>query len=352
MNDEQATIRRIKLKDLAEFARSTIGDPAYARMAPISFLRAKSQSKNPMGDPEDIALVAAYYKQHCVGYLGLMPGLLNHRGRVSRITFMTTFFLDAEHRGKGFGKRLLVEIQQLGVDLVATGITRNVEGLYRSVGFRHPVELAFYRLHPGNTPYLKKAADDLRSREKNFFSKPVGQLSEKTIMPAVREDEIAYFQRDITAINWMLENPWVVSRQDARKDVEKYFFSRVRDLFQFTALEIFTPDRKTCLGYVVMSVSRNKNSTTVKVLDYYFHHENDIAIAGYLGVKWSVEHGAERLEYPGGLAAFFESHPDLAPLIKRKKRLYLFHPSSDSSPLSTLAGRIEPRYSDSDTAFT
>ena len=135
MADHKVTVRRIKLGDLADFARSIIDNPAYARVAPISLLRAESQSKNPMGTPDDIALVAAYHEQDCVGYMGLMPGRLSIRGRVSPITWMTTFFMDAGHRGKGYGKRLLAEIQELGVDLVATGITRNVEGLYRSVGF-------------------------------------------------------------------------------------------------------------------------------------------------------------------------------------------------------------------------
>ena len=352
MNNDLINIQKIKLQDLVEFVRNSLDDPAYGEVSPISLLRAESQSKNPQGEPDDIALLVAFYKNLCIGYLGLMPGRLTGKHSVSTIYWMITLYLDAGYRGKGYGKRLLSEMQQLGVDLVATGITRNVEGLCRSMGFRHPAELPYYRLHPENTSYLKNAVKHLTPVEKTFFSKPVNQLTEKINVPAARQDSVISFQRDINTINWMIRNPWVVSRQGAQEDVKQYFFSRVRDLFEFVALEIFAPDEQTRKGYLVLSVSRNKNSTTIKILDYYFHDPKDTLIAGYLGMKWSIAYGADRLEYPGGLAAFFENYPDLRQLTKKKKRLYLFCPRSSNSPLAVLAEKVELKYSDSDTAFT
>jgi hypothetical protein len=150
----------------------------------------------------------------------------------------------------------------------------------------------------------------------------------------------------------MIRNPWVVSRAQARNEVRHYHFSRVRDLFRFIPLEIFAPDGKARKGYLVMSVSRNKNKTILKVLDFYFHNSDDIVIAALLAMEYARDYQADRLEYPAELAVFLGNQPDLIPMIKKKKRLYLFYPQSNCSPLSTVANKIELNYCDSDTAFT
>jgi hypothetical protein len=91
---------------------------------------------------------------------------------------------------------------------------------------------------------------------------------------------------------------------------------------------------------------------TIKILDYYFHNPKDIFIVGYIAIKYTKDYGAVRLEYPVGLATFFENQPGLLRMIKRKKRLYLFSPQSDNSPLKALGEKIKLNYCDGDTAFT
>jgi hypothetical protein len=150
----------------------------------------------------------------------------------------------------------------------------------------------------------------------------------------------------------MIRNPWVVSRKKSQVDVEHYYFSLVRDLFEFVALEVFAYDEKTSIGYLVLSISRKRNRMTIKILDYYFHNPKDIFIVGYIAIKYTKDYGAVRLEYPVGLATFFENQPGLLRMIKKKKRLYLFSPQSDNSPLKTLGEKIKLNYCDGDTAFT
>jgi GNAT superfamily N-acetyltransferase len=352
LNNNQIKIRKIRIKDLDEFARNSLNDPAFGDMAPISILRAKSQSKNPQAEPDDLALLVALHKNRCVGYHGLLPGLLKNKDSASKIYWLVTFYLDAKFRGKGYGKQLVTEIQNTNVDLVTTGITQAAAGVYRSSGFRQLGELPLYQLRPENAIVFNAVLQNLTVRQKTFISKTVNQLTEKLITAKTRQDSIISFQRDIKTINWMISNPWVVSRQEAQKDVKPYYFSRVRDLFKFIPLEIFAPDGKSCKGYLVLSISRKKNKTILKVLDFNFHDPKDIFIAGYFALKYAKEYRADRLEYPVALKTFLGEQTGLTHLVKRKKRLYLFYPRSNDSPLARLAEKIELTYGDSDTAFT
>lgn len=352
MTDDEIQIRKIKLKDLDEFARNAVHDPAFADVAPISLLRARSQARNPQGAPDDIALLVALHQNRCVGYHGLLPGLLKNKSRVSKIYWLITFYLDAASRGQGWGKRLVTEIQNTDIDLVTTGITGAAAGVYRSAGFRQLAELPYYQLRPANISCLTGFVENLRSGKQAFKSRCVNRLPADVQAAATRPDSAIAFQRDPKLINWMIRNPWVVSAPDARPDVEHYYFSRVRNLFKFIALEIFAPDGLTRLGYLVLSISRKKRTVTLKVLDYYFYDPKDVFAAGWFAAKYAADYRVDRLEYPAALAAFFANRPELKPMIKKKKRLYLFYPRSNSSPLASLAGKIKLDYCDSDTAFT
>ena len=192
-------------------------------------LRAESQSKNPQAEPDDIALLVAIRKNHCVGFHGLLPGLIKNKDSNAKIYWLVTFYLDTAFRGQGYGKRLVKEIQNIKADLVTTGITEAAAGVYRSEGFRKLGELPYYRLCPENTDVFTTALRNLESREKKITSKSVNQLAEEIYPTAARQDSIISFRRDIKTINWMIRNPWIVSRQNARQDVKQYYFSRVRE---------------------------------------------------------------------------------------------------------------------------
>ena len=352
MNSAQIKIKKIKLKQLDEFSRSCLSDPAFAEVAAISILRAKSQSKNPQAEPDDLALLVALHENRCVGYHGLLPGLIKNKDSLSKIYWLVSFYLDAPFRGQGYGKRLVSEIINTKVDLVTTGITEAAAGVYRSMGFRQLGELAYYRLHVDDAGFFTTALENIKSRAKEFTAKPVDQLTEKFETAAAQRESIVSFQRDIQTINWMIANPWVVSRPHARPDVKPYYFSRVRDLFEFVCLAIFAADGIAGKGYLVLSISRNKNKTTIKMLDYYFHDSNDRFVAAHIMLQYANQYRADRLEFPAGLENLWQGPTGLMPRAKKKKRLYLFYPRSRSSPLARLAQKIQLHYCDSDTAFT
>lgn len=352
MHSNPVKIKKIRINQLDEFARGCLSDPAFAEVAPISILRAQSQSRNPQAEPEDLAMLVALHANRCVGYHGLLPGSVKTKAGVSKIYWLVSFYLDPAFRGRGYGKRLVSEIINTRVDLVTTGITAAAAGVYRSMGFRQLGELPYCRLQVEDAGFFTTALQNLKSRAKEFTVKPVKRLAEKFETAAAQRESIVSFQRDIQTINWMIQNPWVISRPHARPDVSQYYFSRVRDLFEFVALAIFASDGITGKGHLVLSVSRNKNRTTIKLLDYYFHDSSDRFIAAYMMLKYAHKYRADRLEFPVGLENFWQSPTGLMPRAKKKKRLYLFYPRSNSSPLARLAPKIQLNYCDSDTAFT
>ena len=352
LNTERIGIKKIKLKNLAEFARSTIADPTFENVAPISLLRAESQSKNPQGEPEDIALLLALHENRCVGYHGLLPGGLKYGNRISKVYWLVTFYMAGASRGQGFGRQLVAQIQNANVDLVTTGITAAAAGVYRRAGFRPLGELPYFQLRPANRDALTTVLQNLRPLEKTFTSKSTIRLSGKKLQAASRLVSDTRFLRDTESINWMIQNPWVVSRQDARQDVNNYYFSRVRDLFKFIALDIFTPDAAVSKGYLILSISRHRSQTTLKVLDCFFFDPQDIFIAGYYAIRYAREYRADRLEFPPVLDNFLAQYVCPTLRVKRKKRLYLYYPRSTESPLARLADQITLDYCDSDTAFT
>ena len=294
-----------------EFARTIPDHPAFRDLAPISLVRALSQSRNPRGEPDDTALLVAMCDQSCVGYHGLLPGLLKNNDNTSKVSWLVTFYLDPGHRGKGYGKRLVSEIQNENIDLVTTGITRGAEGVYRSAGFKQLGELPYYQLRLERLRFLKRfsypadsetavlaifnplkrlgdwsyrltksiayrvAFQKLKSNKKPFKSKPVHQLAKELTAIVERQSLPVSFYCNIDRINWMLRHPWVVSRGEAKKDVTNYYFSIVRDQFKFVPFEIYTTDGKTSIGYVVLSLSSKKNKTTVKILNYGFNDPDD-----------------------------------------------------------------------------
>lgn len=389
MEHHQIKIKKVKLKDLDEFSQNALKDPAYQDLAPISLVRAASQVNNPLAEPDDITLLVALCKGRCIGYHGLLPGILKIDENYSKVYWLVTFYLDAGFRGQGHGKRLVSEIQNTAVDLVTTGITAGAEGAYRSMGFKDLGDLPYCQLrldrlqsmhspfqYGGNKPeqpgvfgsmfnrfgrwryQLKKqmvyriVRQKLKAKKNIFQSRLVNRLDEDLTSPMAQQSPYASFHRDLDTINWMLQHPWVVSRKDAGKDVQNYYFSRVRDLFELVALEIFAPDGNTRKGFLILSISLNKNKSVVKILDYNFYDPQDTFIAGYFGIQYAKDLLADRIEYPGSLNDFFEEQPFFKRLIKEKKRLYLFYPNSNDSPLAVSAGKIKLDYCDGDTAFT
>jgi hypothetical protein len=131
-----------------------------------------------------------------------------------------------------------------------------------------------------------------------------------------------------------------------------YYFSDVREIFRYVAIEISSPGAGQPKGFLVLSISHKKEKTRVKILDFHFNNPEDREIAVYLALKYAKDFLADRIEYPASLEIYFKKTIRFKKLTKKQSRLYMFYPGSSPSPLGVYKGRIALNYCDADTAFT
>jgi len=347
-------IEGIRIRDLAAFARNVASDPAYADTSPTCLLRAASQAANPHAAPDDVALLVAYHAGRCVGYHGLLPGALRTAAGLSKVTWLITFYVAPAFRGRGIGARLVREALALGVDLVTTGITRAAERAYRAAGFRDLGELVCRRFsvesYPRPARWLVYALICGRLRD-HWPVRPVACISTEAVGGWECNTDAPLFPRGVDTVNWMLTHPWVVSRSDAAPDVPAYYFSSVRDLFRFEAYEVGSATDKP-RGAFVLSATRQKGKTQVKLLDGFFPDPTHTAAAGVIALRRGQDLLAHRIDLPLCLEGFLNGSRLLRRLTKRKSRLTLCHPRDPESPLACCAGKIRLDYCDGDSAFT
>lgn len=277
-------IRRVRLEELEDFARSSLVDPAFSQVAPISLVRARAQANNPLADPEDLALVVAFDGDRCIGYHGVLPGYLNTSTGRSKIYWLVTFYLDPDYRGRGCGKQLVQAIQETGIDLVATGLTKGAVGVYRSLGFSELGELPFGQLRVDRLQLANRAKAGtgmhrlLRRVDAWYYllakKSLYGFACRESRIPKHRRPEAfewqpperrqsrsgqpgraSSFERGPATIGWMLQYPWIVSRDDTGEDVKNYYFSRVRDRFEFVVLELAGRDGTPTEEFAILSLS-------------------------------------------------------------------------------------------------
>ena len=393
MQDDQIRIEKIKIKDIGDFADRALRQPPFQAVAPISLRRASSQAKNPYGRPDDIALLVAFNADQCVGYHGLLPGLLKQGDRLNRVHWATAFYVSPEFRGQKIGRRLLEEIKNLKIDFIVTQMTESAERTYRNTGYKDIGRLTYFQLRAdrlalaatlfGNAgPFREKVAQqskplitvlqrihrsiyrgvksffystaikDQRNQEHRFQWKMVDRIDESCWRHRTGHSNQPSFFRGIEAVNWMLHNPWVVSKKSGEKKSKNYYFSETRNIFKYLVIEVYRRKDRKPAGFVVLSVSHKKDKTRIKLLDFSLQDANTPEIIGYPVLKYAKKFLADRIEYPDYFRGYFQSLPWTKKLIKRQTRPYLFHPCGNDSPLAVSKEKILFDYCDGDTAFT
>jgi GNAT superfamily N-acetyltransferase len=356
-------------------------------------MRAEAQSKNPYGRREDVVLFVAFSANQCIGYHGLLPAVFNHGDHQDRVYWATTFYVAPEFRGQGIGKCLLEEIKNAKIDFFVTQMTESAARTYRSAGYQNIGALDYFQLRvdrldfparffdaitplfrkkspdPKHMPpglmrlkrsvynFIKKifyriAASRCHKQKYRFSWKVVDQINESLWGALDRHLIDPAFFRGAEAVNWMLKYPWVVSKSDKITEMPNYYFSGVREIFRYVAIEISSPGAGLPKGFLVLSISHKKGRTRVKILDFHFNDSADCEIAAYLALKYANVFLADRIEYPGSLEIYFKKTIGFKKLIKKQHRLYMFYPGSSPSPLAIYKDKIAFNYCDGDTAFT
>ncbi len=393
--EHQIKIEKIKLKELAGWAANIPGQPAYNKAVPITLTRAVSQSKNPYARPEDVVLLVAFNGDQCVGYHGLLPAVLKYGDNLARVHWATTFFVAPDFRGQGIGKHLLKEIKNFKIDFVVCQMTESAQRAYRGTGFKDLGQLSYFQLrldrldflprffdattgwlrkktpcppsgYPGLIRLLQPPVYRLTKRlfyrlvarrspsrhKRKFTCKTVDRIDQSLFGERDRQPAGSSFYRGIEAVNWMLNYPWVVSGGKRKSGLTRYYFSDVRDIFRYVAIEINSEQKAGPLGFLVLSISHKKEKTRVKILDFCFNNPADAEIAVYLALKHASAYLADRIEYPCSLANYFNQRAEFKKLIKKQSRLYMFYPQSNHSPLAACRETIALDFCDGDTPMS
>jgi GNAT superfamily N-acetyltransferase len=357
-------IEEIKLKDLKDFTDPFFNRSEAQNILPISPQRVLAHTHNPCARPDDVVLLVAFIGNECIGYHGLLPGLLKHDKDISRVYWATTFYVSEAHRGQGIGKLLIEKIKALNVDFAVTGMTRAAEKTYLHSGLKALGPIVFYQSQ------IKKGAGfkAFHRIQKIFLyrcwlHRQVGDFQEfrynrvhqinrelKSIKAPTRD--VPAFYRDIEMVNWMLKYPWVLTRDTAEVPKENYHFAGARDIFKYIALEVYSKRDNAYRGFLVLSISHKKEKTILKILDYHLENSSDIKIFYGLSLKFAAHHLADRIDIPLEFQNYLETKFLQTYLIKKKKRSYVYHPASPASPLASLADNIDLNFCDGDTAFT
>jgi len=391
MDDRRVIIEKIALADLPSYARSFIGSSASAGTAPITCIRARSQSANPYARPQDVALLAALCEEQVVGAHGVIPGLLARRGSLSRVHWSSAVYVADPFRGRGIGRRLVDAFKSLGKDVVVpAGITQGAEGVYHACGFKPTGRLNYFQLRveridrtpsPLRSPapirffYGQRvesllgwlARQSWRTQKAVFYRRVLSRLAPiDGLWRAVRRirhfDRVPPYDRTVffrgtKAVNWMLANPWVYSLDatsidDLRDEVRHYYFTKTRPVFRYAAFELVDPRTGADRGFVVLSLSRTRKRATVRILDHETPGSDAVRTAAGLAITAAKSILADRIELPPELAGPFKNDPLLQPLIKRQSPVGLGFSSSGHSPLAHALGRIRLSLSDGDAGFT
>jgi len=391
MANKQVRIEKINVKDLDKFACNFLRRTQRNCLIPITKHRALAQIHNPSADEKDIGLLVAYIGDQCIGYLGIMPGLLRMGEQFSKIYFLSAWFVPEEFRKTSAGLLLLMEALSMDYDFIAAGMSNTAERIYRSLGFHEIGPLNYYVIELGKGNVWAHAFRLMLSilrklGVKSSVSDPVKGLSGKVFKPVkkmiymllvrgqkkhlgtIRHTEVSYisedaakdrknaahlaeFYRGVEVINWMLRYKWVLGRDESDITHFDYHFSNVRDVFKYIGLEIYLPVGDTSRGFLVMSLSSHDQNITIKVLDFHFPVPEAEKYLYALTLKYASVYQADRVELPASLAVYAKGSTLTSILIHQKKHIYLCRPKSKDSPLAMTMNRLSLSVCDGDLAF-
>jgi len=383
-------IKLIKAKDLHLFALDYAKTKDPEAIDVISIQRALAQSNNPLADENDIGLMLAYVDGKCVGYQGIMPGCLYIDGRTEKILWPTTVFISAEYRGRSIHSRLISEALSLNKPLVITGMGQMSAPIVLHLGFKpmnkaEYLEVDFRKLSVAPI----RVSDKILNRLFSFFrGKAASQKDSSNLLYSglkavaysvmvgkrIRSilDDIDYsevnaidesmesrilpkdgtFYHSLSWINWMLKYKWVLSKNEAKEAPSNYFFSNIRDEFHYIAIEINSFKNQECNSFLILSVSRDKGTVKMKVLDYIHENEWNGSIVSALVMRYAKNYHADIIEASKELIGYFNLGFFGRRLISLKDTLFVYSiPNRNSGINEEEFINVTPRFFDGDIAF-
>ena len=255
MPDEEIRIEHVKSGELYDFISDILETAQPGQFIPITLHRALAMSKNPYADPDDVALLVAYYGEEVIGYFGIMAVMVRHDRELHKAQWFTTWMVSMNYLGRGVGSMLMQAALDLEQDYFIVGskparrvcdkfgfhrlppyeftvidfrlaarfnpitlLLRGLRKVFRLVGVKFNiakvnkiVALPFERLLGRLVRRIlismtllrtTKGLPAFRYKVEDEVHTPVqDEVDDKSATVLIRGDEV---------VNWMLEYPWVV----------------------------------------------------------------------------------------------------------------------------------------------
>ena len=391
MNEYEIRIKKILVKNLYEYSCQAYHFAQKNDIIPIAKYRALAHTKNPYADEDDVGLLAAYMGNACIGYLGIMPGLLKSGDQFTKVYWLSAWFVPPQYRKTSVGISLLLNALSLNYDLIVTEMSENAEKVYRGLRFQELGNLNYYviifdLINPLNIGLrlLQKISKKLKAKFEineriiklsDIIYAPIRLILCKNILNTFKkyfkkikyeevkelrtqidqnktENNFTHFYRDNEIINWMMNYKWTKERKKLEAKDLSYYFAEIRNVFKFIALKVYSKDGTNYKGFIVLSFSVNRLNNVIKILDYHFFNANDYKYIIPITLKYASNLHANFIELPENLVMYIKKSHVLRLLLKRKKRVYLFHPKKGNSVLAKNSNKINLNYCDGDTTFS
>jgi hypothetical protein len=244
-------------------------------------------------------LVMLFENNEMLGYLGVLPDDLFYTNSESEITkvhvgWLSCIWVDPAQRGRGIAKNLLETVFKAWDDnILATEFTAVAKALYdrteKFIDLTKPTGIrAYMRI---NLSYLLAAKNPNKWAKFKCLLEIVDSISnvildirrslirKKKVQFSVISEidkEAKYFieqnrsdnelmKRSVSDLEWIINNPWLLSGQKADDLSKRYHFSSVADYFAFKVMKVYNQENK--LAAVLMLSIRDRN---VKVPYVYY----------------------------------------------------------------------------------
>ena len=254
----------IRINQLIEFSSKKTIDNKFC----IPKEKAISIVNNPCSEDEDIAMVIAWHKENCIGYLGILPNHIKKEKKHEKIYWMSSFYIASKYQGKGVGTQLINELKKSNVDIYSS---HKLTGAYIKAKFSSIGNIKYkvinfkslksvFRIFLSNDFVTKIIKSNLQkiSRQNNQFEfTSISQFGPDYI-PFIKETS---FLNSLEHYNWILKFPWVFSKDLVKES--SYVFSYRRDFFKHFAFEI--RDDEKLIGGILFYISDNNNQKYMQI---------------------------------------------------------------------------------------
>lgn len=288
-------LRSYTLEELEKYLTPLFSTPGST--VPLSPLRLQSYLTNPRADAKDVVLFEMIDNNQVVGYRTLLPDLyFDHKGVPQGFAWLSGNWVHPEKRRMGISTLLLQEAEKKWDSrLMYTNYAPDSKALYDNTG-HFPIiakrEGRRYYLRSNSeellgkrmkAPALLRIGDQLinQMREQNLKTLPLPE-HEKISVKAInkpgeeltelisRVQQKSLFRRDLTIINWALDQPWVSVKKTEKLD---YQFSYGATSFENLLFEFRHQDSGS--AGLLWLIEHNRTMT----VPYLFSEDSEITAA-------------------------------------------------------------------------